>query len=192
MQGYKKNSYNGLNVDDRPLVTNLATLEQYEADVKETIEANRPKPVKVVVFNADDLSQTTYDSTVNEENGLILVATSDKKMEKKSAASSFTHNGISYTTEYGLSVGGKASFGSNRYVSFTVEGPCTITIAVRSSGSDARTLLLVDAAGNNIGSYEAGTSLTVSSVDVTEAGTYSVGSAGNGMYIYVIIIEYFE
>ena len=184
--------YGRLNVDDRVAVTNLSDLEKCEEAVAELVEANRPKPTRVVIFNADDLSQTTYTSTVEEKNGFIIVATSDKKMDKKSAASSFKHGGESYTTAYGLSVGGKATFGSNRYVSFTVDGACRITVAVRSSGADVRTLLLVDASGNNCGSYEAGTSLTVSTLDVTEAGTYSVGSAGSGIYIYMIIIEYFE
>jgi hypothetical protein len=89
-------------------------------------------------------------------------------------------------------MGGSAKFGTSRYVYFTVDGPCTVTIAVQSSGSDARTLSLVDSSNSVIGSYEAGTSVTVSSIDITQAGTYSVGSAGNGMYIYMIIIEYFE
>ena len=89
-------------------------------------------------------------------------------------------------------MGGKATFGSNRYISFTVDGPCTVTVAVRSSGSDVRTLALVDSAKQTVGSFEAPTSVLVSSLDIEKAGTYSVGSAGSGMYIYMIIIEYFE
>ena len=100
--------------------------------------------------------------------------------------------GEKYETTYGLSMGGSAKFGTSRYISFTVEGPCTVTIAVQSSGSSARTLSLVNSSNSVIGSYEAGTSVTVSSIDIEEAGTYSVGSAGSGMYIYMIIIEYFE
>jgi ABC-type multidrug transport system fused ATPase/permease subunit len=88
--------------------------------------------------------------------------------------------------------GGSAKFFANRYVSFTVDGPCTVTIATQSSGSDARTLKLVDASGAQIGSYEAGTSVTVSGINIDSAGTYSVGSAGSGIYIYYIFIEYFE
>ena len=48
-----------------------------------------------------------------------------------------------------------------------------------------------DASGAQVGSFEAGTSVTLTSVDLVNAGTYQVGSAGSGMYIFVIIIEYF-
>lgn len=183
--------YDALNVDDRHLVTNLSILEQYEKDIADMIIACRPEPIKTVIFKADDLLLSTYDSII-EEQGFTLVGTSDKKMDKKAKKVTFSYAGETYTTAYGLSMGGSAKFGTSRYVSFTVDGPCTITIAVQSSGTDTRTLSLVNSSNSAIGSYEAGTSVTVSSIDIQEAGTYSVGSAGSGMYIYMIIIEYFE
>jgi len=186
-----RSAYDALNVDDRAGVTNLSVLEQYERDIADMIIACRPKPVKVVIFNADLLALDTYDSTV-EEQGFTLVGTADKAMAKKGKKVTFTYAGETYSTTYGLSLGGSAKFGTSRYVSFTVDGPCTVTIATQSSGSDARTLKLVDSSNAQIGSYEAGASVTVSSIDISEAGTYSVGSAGSGIYIYYIIIEYFE
>ncbi len=186
-----RDCYAKVNVDDRELVTNLATLEEIEAKVEALIIANRPEPTKVVIFNADNLTLDSYTETVIEGE-FTLVATADKKMDKKSSQVNFTYGETTYSFSYGLSVGGKATFGSNRYVSFMVDGPCTVTVAVRSSGSDTRTLTLVDSAKNTVGSFEAPGAVNVSSVDITEAGTYSVGSAGSGMYIYMIIIEYFE
>ncbi len=183
--------YDALNIDDRDAVTNLAILEQYEKDIADVIVANRPEPIKTVIFKADDLLLSTYDATVTEQ-GFTLVGTSDKPMDKKAKVVTFSYSGETYTTAYGLSMGGSAKFGSNRYVSFEVEGPCTVTIAVQSSGSSARVLNLVNSSNTVVGSYEAGTSVTVSSIDIEAAGTYSVGSAGSGMYIYMIIIEYFE
>ena len=183
--------YDALNVDDRHLVANLAILEQYEKDIADMIIACRPEPIKTVIFKADDLLLEKYTSTV-EEQGFTLVGTSDKAMDKKAKKVTFSYAGETYSTSYGLSMGGSAKFGTSRYVSFTVDGPCTVTIAVQSSGTDARTLSLVNSSNSAIGSYEAGTSVTVSSIDIEEAGTYSVGSAGSGMYIYMIIIEYFE
>ena len=183
--------YDALNVDDRCLVTNLAILEQYEKAIQDMIIANRPEPIRTVIFIADNLLLSTYDSTV-EEQGFTLVGTGDKKMDKKAKIVTFSYAGETYTTSYGLSMGGSAKFGTSRYISFTVDGPCTVTIAVQSSGSDTRTLSLVNSSNSVIGSYEAGTSVTVSSVNIDTAGTYSVGSAGSGMYIYYICIEYFE
>ena len=183
--------YAKLNVDFKHLVTNIAVLEEYEAKVEALIIANRPEPTKVVIFDADDLTLDSYTETV-VEGDFTLGATSDKKMDKKSSKVNFTYGDTTYSMTYGLSVGGKASFGSNRYVSFTVEGPCTVTVAVRSSGSDTRTLTMVDFSKTTVGSFEAPSAVSVSSVQIDEAGTYSVGSAGSGMYIYMIIIEYFE
>ena len=145
----------------------------------------------VVVFNADNLSRDTYDSTV-VEGDFTLVATSDKSMAKQAdARGTFTYNGTTYEQEYRLKVGGTAKFGQYRYISFTIDSPCSITIAVRSaSATEVRTLVMVDASGTTVGTFEAGTSVTVSTIEVTSAGTYSVGSAGSGLYIYCIIISY--
>ena len=180
-----------VNVDDRHLVTNLATLEEIEAKVKQIIIDMRPEPTRTVIFSADNLSQTKYESAVTEGE-FTIVGASGKAVEQKSKKVNFTYGDETYSMTYGLSMGGKATFGSNRYISFTVDGPCSITIAVQSSGADSRTLTMVNSAGATVGSFEAPPSVAVSTVEITEAGTYSVGSAGSGMYVFVIIIEYFE
>ena len=183
--------YAKVNVDDRAAVTNFDILLEIEAKVKQIIIDMRPEATKVVIFSADNLSQTKYESAVTEGE-FTIVGASGKAVEQKAKKVTFTYGDETYTTTYGLSMGGKATFGSNRYISFTVDGPCTVTIAVQSSGTDTRTLTMVNSAGQTVGSYEAPGSVAVSSLDITEAGTYSVGSAGSGMYIFAIIIEYFE
>ena len=183
--------YAKLNVDFKHLVTNLSVLEEIEAKVKEMELASRPEPTRVVIFKADDLKQTTYNSTVTEDD-FTLVATSDKNMDKKGKVVTFSYNGESYTTAYGLSLGGSAKFGTSRYISFTVDGPCSITVAVQSSGDATRTLNLVNSSNSVVGSYEAPSSVNVATIEVDAAGTYSIGSAGSGMYVFMIIIEYFE
>ena len=183
--------YARLNVDFKHLVTNISVLEEYEERVEALIIASRPEPTKVVIFKADDLKQDNYDSTVTEGD-FTLVATADKAMSKKSKVVTFSYANESYTTTHGLSLGGKAAFGSNRYVSFTVEGPCTVTVAAQSSGSSDRVLSIVDSANAQVGSFDAPASVSVTSVEIDKAGSYSIGSAGSGIYIYMIIIEYFE
>lgn len=183
--------YAKVNVDDRAAVTNLALLEEIEAKVKQVIIDMRPEATKVVIFSADNLSQTKYESAVTEGE-FTIVGASGKAVEQKAKKVTFTYGDETYTTTYGLSMGGKATFGSNRYISFTVDGPCTVTIAVQSSSTDTRTLTMVNSAGQTVGSYEAPGSVAVNSLEIAEAGTYSVGSAGSGMYIFAIIIEYFE
>lgn len=186
-----RDCYAKVNVDDRELVTNMSVLEAAELIVKAFEIASRPDPVKTVIFNADNLSRESYTETVSEGD-FTLVATSDKTMGVNSKKAAYTYNGTTYEHTHGLSVGGKATFGSNRYISFTAEGPCSVTIAVQSSGSSVRTLAMVNSSGASVGSFEAGTSVTVTTVELTEGGTYYVGSAGSGMYIFSIIIEYFE
>ena len=186
-----RDCYAKVNVDDRELVTNMSVLEAAELIVKAFEIASRPDPVKTVIFNADNLTLDSYSETVTEGD-FTLVATTDKAMTKSKKTAAYLYNGTTYEHSYGLSVGGKATFGSNRYVSFTVDGPCSVTIAVQSSGSSVRTLSIVNASGTAVGSYEAGTEVTVSTVELSEGGIYSVGSTGSGMYIFSIIIEYFE
>lgn len=184
--------YAKVNVDDRAAVTNFDLLLEIEAKVKQIIIDMRPEPTRVVIFKADDLLQDKYDSTVTEGD-FTLVATADKAMEKKSAKVNYTYGDETYSTQYGLSVGGSAKFGQYRYVSFEVDGPCSVTCVVMSSSkTDVRTLNMVNSSGASVGSFEAGLTATVTTVEVDKAGTYSVGSAGSGMYIFAIIIEYFE
>ena len=183
--------YAKVNVDDRELVTNMSVLEAAELIVKAFEIASRPDPVKTVIFNADNLTLDSYSETVTEGD-FTLVATTDKTMTKSKKTAAYLYNGTTYEHSYGLSVGGKATFGSNRYVSFAVDGPCSVTIAVQSSGSSVRTLSIVNVSGTAVGSYEAGTEVTVSTVELSKGGIYSVGSTGSGMYIFSIIIEYFE
>ena len=186
-----RNKYQNLNIDDRSQVTNLDKLAEYETAIEELVNASRPTPIKVVTFDADNLTLETYDSSVIEGE-FTLVGTSDKTMTKKTKKATFTYAGESYSNDYGLSVGGKASFGKNRYVSFEVEGACTITVVAQSSGSDDRTLSMVDSANASVGSFAANVGVSVTTIDVDSAGTYSIGSAGSGIYIFMIIIEYFE
>ena len=186
-----RNKYQNLNIDDRSQVTNLDKLAEYETAIEELVNASRPTPIKVVTFDADNLTLETYDSSVIEGE-FTLVGTSDKTMTKKAKKATFTYAGESYSNDYGLSVGGKASFGKNRYVSFEVEGACTITVVAQSSGSSDRTLSMVDSTNASVGSFAANVGVSVTTIDVDSAGTYSIGSAGSGIYIFMIIIEYFE
>ena len=183
--------YQNLNIDDRSQVTNYSVLIEYEEAIEEVINSSRPTPTKVVIFDADELTLETYDSTINEGE-FALVATSDKTMTKKAKKATATYAGVTYNNDYGLSVGGKASFGKNRYVSFVVEGSCTITVIAQSSGSSDRILSIVDSTNTSAGTFEANVGVSVTSVEIDAAGTYSIGSTGSGIYIFMIIIEYFE
>lgn len=186
-----RKEYNSLNIDDRASVTNLSVLVSYEEAVEGYVEANRPVPTSVVTLSADDITTTTINSSI-EVNGFTLVGTSEKSISIKTTASSFTYNGDSYSTTTAISMGGSASFGTSRYIQFTTTKKCTITIAAKSTGTDNRTLALVDSSKTSLGTFEANSSLSVTSLDINTAGTYSIGSTGSGIYVYYIIIEYFD
>ena len=52
---------------------------------------------------------------------------------------------------------------------------------------------MVDSSNTDTGkSFNAKSSISVTTIDNIEAGTYKIGSAGSGIYIYGIIIEYFD
>lgn len=185
-----RNEYNSLNIDDKAGVTNLSILQSYENDVKKLEEANRPKPTSVETYGFNNQENRTI-STTEEVEGLKLVATSDKTMEIRNGSASFVYNDSEYSVSKILSLGGSAKFGTNRYVEVEVSGACKLTVVAKSSGSSDRTL---DVRHNNssVGTADAKASLSITTIDITNAGTYQIGSTGSGIYIYYIIVEYFN
>ena len=91
-------------------------------------------------------------------------------------------------------MGGSAAFGSSRYVEFETTKTATITVIARSTGSDDRIVKMVSATNTSAEAarFDAKSSTSVTSVDNVAAGKYQLGSAGSGIYIYAIIIEYFD
>ena len=65
-------------------------------------------------------------------------------------------------------------------------------MAKSSSKTDERVINVTDSSKNVVGSIPAPISATFSSIEVGEAGTYSLGSTSGGVYICYIIIEYFQ
>ena len=62
-----------------------------------------------------------------------------------------------------------------------------------ANASQVRNVQLVGVASNIVlGTFEAAAGTTVTSVEVAEGGTYRLGSAGSGIAVYYVIIEYFE
>ena len=186
-----RSSYISLNVDDRPLVTNLSKLEEYEAKVQEFVIANMPTPISVVTFNPTNLSVQTITSSVTYD-GFTIVGTAAKPVDIKANTYSFKYNNNSYTTSNYVSLGGSATFGSYRYIEFATTGACKITVVAKSSGTTDRILNLVDTSGNKVASFDAKASHSITTADINNAGTYRLGSAGSGILVYYIIIEYFD
>lgn len=185
--------YNALNSDDRGSVTNYDLLLEYVNKVNEKELESRPKPVKTVIMNPNDLIIATYTTEFDAGNGFIVVGAQNKAVDVKSLSASFVYNGTEYSNTKAISMGGSASFGSNRYIEFTTEGACTITVVAKSSGSTDRVVNLVSKGSKTpIVSFAANVSLSITSQELTSAGTYQLGSASSGLYILYIIIEYFE
>ncbi len=188
-----RDAYNGLNVDDRPSVTNITVLEAYESKVAEFIELNRPKPTSTTVVTFDGIQEGAITQEVVYKD-VKVVGAEGKAITYKTTNATFKHNGESYNVEGALSMGGSAKFGQYRYLEFTTTGKCTITVAAKSSSkTDDRLVSLVKSSSTStvLKSFDAKTSLSLSSFDTEQGDTYQIGSAGSGVYIYAIIIEYF-
>lgn len=190
-----RGAYLKVNVDDKSQVINFAKLEEYEEAVKAMVDSLRPKASKIVMLNAEGLSVETI--TAEKDFGKFkIMAASGKGVDIKSKSSSFDFDGVNYSITTGISLGGSATFGTSRYVIFDTEGPCRVTVVAQSSGEDERELRLVSSANTqtNISSFPASSKASpaaVNSADISEAGTYYIGSANKGIWIYAIIIEYF-
>ncbi|MGN1372437.1 MAG: SGNH/GDSL hydrolase family protein [Candidatus Coproplasma sp.] len=195
-------AYNNLNVDDRSAVTNYSALVTAETAVAQFVEANRVSPVKVIRFDPSTMDVATITSTVacaglvdvgedDSPTQFSIVGASGKAVDVKSGSASFSYSGKDYSVSKYLSMGGSATFGTSRYIEFSVEGACKITVVAKSTGSDDRTLNLVNSSNTAVTSFAANSSQSITTKDITSAGTYRLGSAGSGIYVYAIIIEYF-
>ena len=183
-----------INVDDVENVSNKAKLEEYEAAVDALVKANRPVATETIMFNPDNLTEalnTMIASTVT--CGDFKIVGADKKEVTVMTGTKFTYNDVDYTTSKSLSMGGSASFGSSRYIEFTTTKTASITVVAKSSSStDDRKVRMVDSSKKEVAQFDANGTQSITTVDNIQAGTYQLGSAGSGMYIYAIIIEYFD
>ena len=186
-----REQYIALNIDDRDSVTNLEKLEEIENKVNEFVEANRPKPIATTTYDFASLTTGTYTENVVGD-GITIYASSSSNIEIKANATNAQYNGETYTSSMYIKLGGGAKYGTGRYIGFEVDKKCRVSIMCKSSGSSVRTINIVDSSYNPVGSYTADTTATISSVDVENAGTYYLGSTGSGVYVYMIIIEYYE
>ena len=141
-------------------------------------------------FN-DDEEIRTFETT-EVIGGLTVVAASGKAVEIKSAKATFTHNGTEYSVSKAISLGGSAKFGQNRYIELEVDKACQVTIVAKSSGSSDRTLDIRNSSNTSIANADAKASLSITTIDIDNAGTYMIGSTGSGIYVYAIIVEYFD
>ena len=127
----------------------------------------------------------TLSSSVTADD-LTINATSSKTV-KISTSGAYTLNGTSYSTMLALGGGGAVSY---RSVVFDVTGPCTIKVVGKSSGSTTRTLVVSDGS-SQIGSMSETSSLTENSYSYTGgAGKLYLYSAGSGINLYQISVEY--
>ena len=187
-------AYNKLNVDDKSSVTNYDTYLAVLEKVNEIIDSLKVEPTRFVQMDLTNFTMESVTSSVAIDDTFTVVGTSDKAVSLKTGAVSFSYSGTTYSVSKYFSMGGSATFGKSRYIEFSTTGACQVTVVAKSSGSSDRTISMVNstATGTVIGSFAAGASQSITTLNVDAAGTYQIGSAGSGVYIYAIIIEYFD
>ena len=168
--------------------------ESYISNVlsnEKNLEKWKTSNPKLVGMNYNFFEKILICFNLDKNSVVKINATSDKTMDIKNASASFVYNDVEYSVSKILSLGGSAKFGTNRYVEVEVSGACKLTVVAKSSGSSDRTL---DVRHNNssVGTADAKASLSITTIDITNAGTYQIGSTGSGIYIYYIIVEYFN
>ena len=189
-----KQEYNSLNIDVRPSVTNYSKLQDVLEKISEIELSLRPTPTKVIESDFASITETSFTSTTQLDDTFGVVATTDKDIKVASGSGSFNYGNETYSPTKFLSLGGSASFGTARYLTVNLEANATLTVVAKSSGSDERTLSIVKSTDKSkvVGSCAAGTSLTVTTLEISDSGTYYIGSSNKGIYICYVIIEYFD
>ena len=183
-----------INVDDVNQVTNIAKLDEYEEAYLNLEKANRPVATETIVFDPSDLTNASgsYITSETTLDGFKIYGTTDKNVTI-TAGVTFSYNDNEYTTTKSLSMGGAATFGSFRYIEFTTTKKASITVVAKSSGNDDRIVKMITKSDKaDAGTFDAKSAVSVTTINDLEAGTYQLGSANKGLYIYAIIIEYFD
>lgn len=189
-----RSAYNALNIDDRSSVTNLSVLEEYENAVSDAEDSLLLDPVETVILNFDSLTTGSLTESSTTTEGLKVVATSSKAVTVEEKENNLTYGKKTYTVKKDVSLGGSAGFGSHRYVEFSTEKACKVTVFASSSGSDDRSLALVSSlvTSTKLAVFDAKSAISSTSASLTDGGTYQLGSTDKGVRIYLILIEYFE
>lgn len=180
-----------INIDDAANVTNIAKLTEYEEKVASLVKSNRPVATETIVLDPSNLTASEISSEATNA-GFKIVATSGKLVTVISTGTTYTYNDTEYTTTKSLSMGGAATFGSFRYIEFTTTKVASITIVAKSTSSDDRIVKMVDSSNTDVTTFAANGAQSITTKNDIAAGTYRVGSANKGVYIYAIIIEYFD
>ncbi|MCR5691372.1 MAG: glycoside hydrolase family 88 protein, partial [Eubacterium sp.] len=142
-------------------------------------------------FTANDAGDITSSKTIG---AFTMVGTSDKKITI--ASSNKTIDGESFT--YCLKLGGTGN-ASCRYLSFAVEGPCTIKTYGASSNTDNERNLTISSGSSPLGTAIKTGYCTSSSTPVAEEYNYTGGattlyiySSNSGYNVYGIDVTYGE
>ena len=99
-----------------------------------------------------------------------------------------------YSATQRLNFGGKTVIGSTvkNAIEFTTDGPVTITIWWVKNGDSARPVEILDANGNVVASDPgegASNTLWITTLEITEAGTYYLGGLTNNNYYFKVQVE---
>ena len=142
-------------------------------------------------FTADDAGDITSSKTIG---AFTMVGTSDKKITI--ALSNKTIDNVSFT--HCLKFGGTGN-ASYRYLSFAVEGPCTIKTYGASSSSTSERSLTISSGSSPLGTAIKTGYCTSSSTPVAEEYNYTGGattlyiySPNSGYNVYGIDVTYSE
>ncbi len=187
--------YESLNYDLRSQVTNLSDLEAYEAKAK----SSRPQALLTAVMSINDFPSVSNGTTLGGQSKVtqghtftFVDNTTDIKLQKyNKAGTAFDFNGVQYdATSSAILLGGNKDY----YIEFNVTGKCEVTlVGVSGSATDTRQIRVVNVAdANNAYSFDMAGSQTKTTMVFDNAGTFRLKSGGSNVYLFYIIIEYYE
>ncbi|MCR4821913.1 MAG: hypothetical protein K5873_03460 [Treponema sp.] len=142
---------------------------------------------------ANDLEKGQITAEKQEEDGFVLIGSTEKAMEVKKCDTK-TVGDETFTQAISTKGSGSAKKGE-RVITFPVKAGETVKVYANNSGSGSRPLHLENMESGEevkvfaVNSYKDGGPVFVESAKVAEAGTYGVYSTSGGMYIYKIEIS---
>lgn len=190
MQQYFK-----VNIDDRVSITGYdEIINTKNAEIEQVIIDNRPiatRKFELIAGNcgltvASEISENMVLST--DEAAFKLYASPSKVMKYNTGSTSvkIINEQKEFTGAFNLN---GSSSDAGRYIEFTTTGNCSVTVVAQSSSKDTARVIQIDGNPSLIG--DAPLSAAVTTFELG-AGTHKLASTSGGIYIYYILIEYFD
>ena len=143
-----------------------------------------------VNINANDLKTRVFKRDLEIDANTVILANASKSITVASLSAPVVFNGVEYKNAIKLSGAGSTTYRAIKLVA--TAGESVTLLASSSAAASARSLLIIDEQGTEVGSLEAQAGndpVKESSFTFTTDGTYYLYSKSGGINVYQLTVK---